>query len=280
MGREKWSPVRAATCACLLAPSAIEACTFINKYDALVPQEMVDASSPDSSIGDAGGPDATESENAPDVVVAPQPVPSDGVVVIGGTVSTDAGDQYVLTALDPRTGSEFPKARVAMTVAAVLYDPGRDYWYVFESGGQGIYPTPTDSYFLHVRKIDRVTGTWTELAEVQVPPGVSFLTTAVLGDAITYVAYGAGPSDAAVDDDAGAVNASDGGVALLPNIPAKYGLVTIDTQDLTSLTACVLPLSAAPTACRPRPRPSSARRTRRTLRTDTRRSGTTRRRAT
>jgi len=63
---------------------------------------------------------------------------------------------------------------------------------VFESGGAGVFPTPTDPFFLHVRTIDRVTGAWTELAKVQVPPGVSNVTTAVLGDAVTYIAYGGG----------------------------------------------------------------------------------------
>jgi hypothetical protein len=256
MGRQMWSPVRAVTCACLLAPCAIEACTFINKYDDVVPQKVPDAS---PAPMEASLVDQTSVDSQPDIVVV-QPSPSDGVIVIGGTVSTDAGDELVLTALDPRTGSEFPRARVSMAVAAVLYDPVRDYWYVFESGGQGIYPTPTDPYFLHVRQIDRVTGAWTELAKVQVPPGVSFLTTAVLGDAVTYVAYGSGAPEAGADagvEDIPPVNAVDGGATLLPVIHDKFGLVTIDTHDLTSISVCGLPLDAAPNAVIGTPNPTN-----------------------
>jgi hypothetical protein len=253
MGRQKRSSARAVTCACLLAPCAIEACTFINTYADLVPQRTTTA---DASMDDfdSGLVDQTGSENLPEVNVA-QPSPSDGVVVVGGTVSTDAGDQFVLTALDPRTGSEFPKARVPMTVAAVLYDPGRDYWYVFESGGQGIFPTPTDPFFLHIRQLNRISGAWTELAEVQVPPGVSNLTTAVLGDAVTYIAYGGG-ADAAAGN-SGPVDGSDGGVALTPTISDKFGLVTIDTHDLTQLSACVLPLPSSPNAVIGTPNPTN-----------------------
>ena len=252
MGRQKPSPAWAVTCACLAAPCAIEACTFINTYADLTPQQQ--ASDASTNNVDASLVDQTGSENTPDINVV-QPSPSDGVIVVGGTVSTDAGDQSVLTALDPRTGSEFPKARVPMTVAAVLYDPGRDYWYVFESGGAGIFPTPTDPFFLHVRKLDRITGAWTELAEVQVPPGVSNLTTAVLGDAVTYVAYGGG-ADASAGN-SGPVDGIDGGTSLLPAIAGNYGLVTIDTHDLTQLTACVLPLATSPTAVIGTPNPTN-----------------------
>lgn len=242
---------RALTYALLLAPGAIGACSIINAYDDLVPQKFMDASTMPEAAAESGA-------DAPMDVAVVKPKPSDGVIVLGATASSDAGDQTVLTALDPRTGSEFPKARVPMNVAAVVYQPSRDYWYVFESGGAGFYPTPTDPFYLHVRDLDRVTGEWTELATVQVPPGVSFLTTAALGDAITYVAYGGGVpagSDAGVgmitdDDGGGPVRGVDGGpdagAMLLPNIPAPYGLVTIDTHDLTAITACVLPLASAP----------------------------------
>jgi hypothetical protein len=229
-----------------LAPCAIEACTFINTYSDLKPQVSPPDAAPE--MDSSALPDqAAEAAPPPDVIVA-QPSPSDGVIVIGGTVSTDAGDENVLTALDPRTGTEFPKARVPMNVAAVLYDPtpGREYWYVFESGGAGIYPTPTDPYFLHVRQIDRVTGAWTELAKVQVPAGVSFLTTATLAGAVSYVAYGNNPDASAPLDAPMPIDGTDAGAVMLPTVPGKVGLVTIDTHDLAHLTNCVYPLTAQP----------------------------------
>jgi hypothetical protein len=135
-----------------------------------------------------------------------------------------------------------------MNVSAVEYDAARDYWYIFESGGTGIYPLPTDTFFLHVRQLDRSSGLWTELAKVQIPPGVSFLTTAVLGNAVTYLAYGSSAPDGSMTVAAGGsgpVSGSATGAALAPDIPTAYGLVTIDTNDLTAMTACVLPLPAS-----------------------------------
>jgi hypothetical protein len=246
----RWNGNRALPLVSLLAPGAVAACSLINDYGALAPAREIDAAAPPDGAGDEVS--VSDATNASDVVdSAVQPVASPGAIVVGGRVSSDAGDQLVLTALDPRTGSEFPRARVPMNVSAVEYDGSRDLWYVFESGGTGIYPLPGDPFFLHVRQLDRVTGAWTDLATVSVPPGVSFLTTAVLGDAVTYVAYGLGTGDAAASVAPGGTGPVDGtmmGAALAPNIPTAYGLVTIDTFDLSAITACVLPLSAAPNA--------------------------------
>jgi hypothetical protein len=65
------------------------------------------------------------------------------------------------------------------------------------------------------------------------------------------VAYGSGTgaADAGVaPGGSGPVDGTTMGAALAPNIPAAYGLVTVDTFDLGAITACVYPLSAAPNA--------------------------------
>src|SRR5579872_1751514 len=152
----RWNAHRALTSIGLLAPAAVAACSLINQYDALAPARA----SNDAAVQDANEPDVatadvqTSPDATADVVV--QPNPSPGVIVIGGTASSDAGDVSVLTALDPRTGSEFTRARETLKVSAVEYDGVRDLWYVFESGGAGVYPLPGDPFFLHVRRIDRV----------------------------------------------------------------------------------------------------------------------------
>jgi hypothetical protein len=238
---------RALTVAWLLAPAGVAACSLINKYDALVPAILPDASAGPDATDETPAPPPNDAAGGGDVTPdnAVQPSASPGAIVIGGTASSDAGDQLVLTALDPRTGSEFPRARVPMNVAAVEYDGVRDLWYIFESGGSGIYPLPTDAFFLHVRELDRVSGEWTERAVVSIPPGVSFLTTAVLGHAVTYVAYGSSAPDGSTTvtpGGSGPVNGTAMGASLTPDIPTAYGLVTIDTDDLTAMTACVHPL--------------------------------------
>jgi hypothetical protein len=243
----RWNANRALTLAWLLTPSGVAACSLIDTYDPLVPALAPDASPGPDVVDETPAPPPNDATGGGDVAPdnAVQPIPSPGAIVIGGTASSDAGDQLVLTALDPRTGSEFPRARVPMNVSAVEYDGARDLWYVFESGGSGIYPLPTDTFILHVRELDRVSGQWTERAVVSIPPGVSFLTTAVLGNAVTYLAYGSTAPDGSTDVAPGGSGPVDGtgmGAALTPDIPTAYGLVTIDTNDLKAITACVHPL--------------------------------------
>jgi hypothetical protein len=232
----------------LASAAGLAACSLINSYDPLAPARASDASTidqeapPDSATGvDQTSGDANGRETSV------QATPSPGVIVLGGAASSDAGDTPVLTALDPRTGREFPPARVPMQVHAVEYESARDYWYVLESGGDGVYPLPGDPFFLHVRQLDRTTGAWTELAKVSLPAGVSSLTTTVVGTTLAYVAYGAGGDGGVTPGGSGPVNGSDPTAALAPNFQAPYGLVAVDTSDLAAITACVLPLpSGAP----------------------------------
>jgi hypothetical protein len=219
------------------------ACTLINSYDELVPQKVeppdassggldsslqgdVVSSSPDSGGGgsrDAGGPADAAAEEAAAVAAA------HGVIVIGGEISNDAGRQVVLTAIDPSTGSELPKARTALNVAGVQYDPAGDLWYVFESGGAGIFPLPTDPFYLHTFTLDTITGKWTELGHFAVPPGVSFATTAVIPQRVSYIAYGDGTIEGGVPVDGG----------------SPYSLVTLDTSDPTAVTVVSEPIPLA-----------------------------------
>ena len=231
-------------------------CSFLNSFDDVVPQRPgtdggnpgppLDGSAPppDTSVppGVDSGPDATVHDGgAPDVGADAGPR---GVIVIGGSVDTDAGREPVLTALDPATGSELVNARIPMLVADVLYDGTRDLWYVFESGGAAVFPLPTDPFYLHTFTIDPVYGTWTELGKVEIPPGLSFSTTAVLSERVSYIAYGEGAPDAS-DDASDDAAASDGGTS----IPAAYGLVTLDTTDPKAIkVASVVPLASSPAA--------------------------------
>ena len=76
-----------------------------------------DVESPDSpGIRDDAGLHDAAAEEAAAIAAA------HGVIVIGGEISNDAGRQVVLTAIDPSTGSELPKARCPLNVAAVQYD--------------------------------------------------------------------------------------------------------------------------------------------------------------
>ncbi len=261
----RWNHPRAASASSLaLATStALAACSLINDYDPLEPARTgtdasaLDQSSPDGApVDGAPPPDQANGDGAADGG-GPQAAPSPGILVLGGAASSDAGDTFVLTALDPRTGSEFARARVPMKVHAVEYEAARDLWYVLESGGDGVYPLPGDPFFLHVRRLDRVTGAWTELAKVSLPAGVASLTTTVLGTTLAYVAYGAGGEGGVSAGGSGPVNGSESTAALTPSIQAAYGFVAVDTSDLTALTACVLPLSAAPNAVIGTPSPTS-----------------------
>jgi hypothetical protein len=212
-------------------------CTLINSYDELEPQKVGGLDGSPGNDATTGGPDAgnTAPDGAPrdaGVDSAAAAVAAEhGVIVIGGEVSGDAGRQLVLTAIDPSTGSELPKARRPLNVAAVQYDGVRDLWYVFESGGTGIFPLPTDSFYLHTFTIDPITGQWTELGKVQIAPGVSFATTTVIKSRVSYIAYGNGDIDGGVPDDGG----------------APYSLVTLDTTDPTAVVVLgdPIPLTAS-----------------------------------
>jgi hypothetical protein len=195
---------RALTIAVPLASCAacfvlVEACSLVNTFEDLAAPS--DATAGDVSVeagadalGDSGPP-----VDAPPVEDAPEATPK-GVIVIGGTVAVEGGQQSVLTALAPENGKELVRAREQMNVTSAHYDGLRDLWYIFESGGEGFFPTPTDDVFLHVRRLDTHSGQWTELQKLKVPPTVSFATTAVLRERLSYVAYRVG-TDGAVGFD-------------------------------------------------------------------------------
>jgi hypothetical protein len=214
-------------------------CTLINAYDDVAPQKSesadgspgIDSSLPGDDAGpsdsgssrDGGGPHDAAAEEAAAVAAA------HGVIVIGGEISNDAGRQVVLTAIDPSTGSELPKARTPLNVAGVQYDPDRDLWYVFESGGDGIFALPTDPFYLHTFALDTITGQWTELGKVQIPPAVSFATTTVLPQRLSYIAYGDGTLEGGVPAEGG----------------SPYSLVTLDTGTSASVTVFGDPMPLA-----------------------------------
>jgi hypothetical protein len=244
----------------LLAPlfaGVAAGCTLLNSFDDVVPQRPEpDAGTPGPPVLDANAPPDTSlppgavdagvdstvpvDGGGPDVEVDAGPR---GVIVIGGSIDSDGGRQPVLTALDPATGSELVNARMPMLVADVLYDGTRDLWYVFESGGAAVFPLPTDPFYLHTFSLEPVSGTWTELGKIAIPPGLSFSTTSVLSERVSYIAYGQGAPDAS--DDASDDAATDGGTS----IPAAFGLVTLDTTDPKAVTvASVVPLASSPAA--------------------------------
>jgi hypothetical protein len=186
---EKSSRALVALAVMASSAGAFAACTFVNTFDDL--KSIDDATAADVAVeagtdapGDAAAP--TDAGPLEDVRDAGQR----GVIVIGGQVATiEGGQRKVLTALAPEDGRELPLARETMNVTSAHYDGLRDLWYVFESGGEGFFPTPTDPVFLHVRRLDTQSGEWTELQRLQVPPTVSFATTAVIRERLGYVAY-------------------------------------------------------------------------------------------
>ena len=166
--RSKRSP-RVLVLAGVFAALGAPACTLLNTFDSVKPlrdggdqveggleaSAMGDAS--DSSVADAAG-DSTLGDAGPDGAADAGPPPDKGVIVVGGVANAgdggvDAGLVSVLTALAPEDGTELPHARERLNVASVQYDGLRDLWYVFESGGAGFFPTPTDPVFLHVRQL-------------------------------------------------------------------------------------------------------------------------------
>jgi hypothetical protein len=221
----------------LLAVGGLGAgCTILNSYGEVQP-EKVEEGGPnnDGTVEGASNNDAMEAAadgTAPgDAADAGVEAGPRGVIVIGGAAVREGGEDLVLTALDPSTGSELLHAREKMVVSAVQYDGERDLWYIFESGGEGIFPLPTDTFYVHTRKLDPYTGVWTELSKAQIPPGLSFATTtASLKERVAYVAYG--------EWDAGALDAG---------VPAAYSLVTLNTTDPANVFVdSVFPLWGAP----------------------------------
>lgn len=190
--------------------AAAAGCSLINAADDLK-DAVIDSGGPvaDGSAQDGGG-GTTDGGTDADAAVER---PAKGVIVLGASQDVDGGTNFVLTALDPATGAELPKAREAMTVSAARYDQVRDLWYVFESGGEGFFPTPTDSFFVHVRQLDTYTGEWTELQKLEIPPAVAFTHMAILANRIVYLAYAA----------------VDGG-------DAAQELVTLDTTNPTAVS--------------------------------------------
>jgi hypothetical protein len=189
-----------------LTCASAAACSLLNVLEEVKPN--VDA----SVASDTGTPDVNNGEvdAGPDVVTGPPK----GAIVIGGGASLDGGGtESVLTALAPETGLELPKARERMTVAGVRYDGLRDLWYIFESGGAGFNPLPTDPVFLHVRKLDTYTGAWEKLQTLKVPPLESFTHIGVLRERLVYVAYRGG---------------NEG--------PTAKQLVTVDTTDPSNIS--------------------------------------------
>ena len=195
--------------ATLVLGASAAACTVVNSFESVKSPPEVDASF--DAAGDTAAADAASQGR--------------GVIVIGGVVESDAGSQLVLTALDPTTGAELPRAREPMKVAAVVYDGLRELWYIFESGGDGFIPQPTDKVFFHVRELDTTTGLWNELQKIEVPPELSFATIAAVRERVGYVAYGA--------------SATDGG--------ATYDFVSIDTSNPSApVLRDRMPMSGAP----------------------------------
>jgi hypothetical protein len=199
-----------------LVGSSAVACTLLNSLDDVKPQILA------TNTPEAGTPVTQDSGNnntttdAGDSGSVPQPNDK-GAIVMGGGAVVDGGRTNVLTALDPTSGAELPKARETMNVAAVRYDLLRDIWYVFESGGVGNFPLPTDPVFLHVRTLDTITGTWTKRDTLKIPPIVSFTDVVVLNNRLVYVAY----RDNGAVDDAGRAT--------------QYDLIMVDTSNPDSI---------------------------------------------
>jgi hypothetical protein len=216
-------------------------CTLLNSYDALEPVKPGPDGSPSSSgsgsdsgsssgSGSDSGSSSGTTADAGDAE-AVQNQAAHGAIVVGGEVQMDGGRQLVLSAIDPSTGSELPKARKPLNVAGVAYDGVRDLWYVFESGGAGIFPLPTDPFYLHTMTLDAITGEWTELGKFQIPTGVSFTTTTVIKQRVSYIAYGDGTLEGGVPEEGG----------------APYSLVTLDTSDPANVTVLPGPIGVTGT---------------------------------
>lgn len=190
--------------AALIGGGAV-ACSLINSFDDVKPAVAVASDATVDAPVEAGPSEAGDAG------------PSVGVIVIGGVVEEDGGKQPVLTALSPATGAELPMARVKFLVAAVHYDGLRDLWYVFDSSGATHFPTPTDRVFLHVRRLDAMTGAWQEIQSIKVPTLVANTHVAVLRERLAYIAYRA---DGQVGNDLVVIDTTD------PSQPSLIGAPT------------------------------------------------------
>jgi hypothetical protein len=202
------------------------ACSIVNTFGD-VKQGSPDATT-DNGMMETGptdtGRDVESGKNDGPVESGPN-YPNIGVIAISGRVADDAGNlQGVLTAIDPTDGHELPNAREMLNVPVVLYDGPRDIWFVIETNGQSLFPTPADKAVLSVRTLDPVAGTWTELGTLRVPPPV-FGLAAVITNRLVYVGF-----DPLVDSSSGT------------------SFVTLDTSDPTDpqIYAASTPLDIQP----------------------------------
>jgi hypothetical protein len=218
----------------LAATTTAAACSLVNAFDPVKPAQ-------DAGIPDAAGPDATGSDagldgagsldsgstqsgdSAGEGGASEGGFPDKGVIVVSGRVSDDAGNLTgVLTAIAPENGMELPNAREALNVPVVLYDGLRDYWFVIETQGTSLFPTPTDHAVLHTRTLDPVSGTWKTLQSLEVPPPVFGLAAAIT-NRLVYVGY-----DNQVDAESGTsfitIDTTD------PTAPNIYGATGLSVQ--------------------------------------------------
>ena len=167
-------------------------CTFVNEFGEVKLTQAVDGG-PDATTGNDSGVDGGHDASLGDSAIAETGVDSGpvdkGVIVISGRVSDDAGKlNGVLTAIAPENGAELPNAREALNVPIVLYDGLRDLWLVVETDGTSLFPTPTDHAVLHIRTLDPVSGTWTTLGSLQIPPPI-FGLAATLTNRFVYLGF-------------------------------------------------------------------------------------------
>jgi hypothetical protein len=205
-------------------------CTFTNEFGDVKPlgagfdaTTEGDSGPTDAGPAEAGRADVAPGDSAAEGGVDSGPVDK-GVIVISGRVSDDAGNLTgVLTAIAPETGMELPHAREILNVPVVLFDGLRDLWLVIETDGTSLFPTPTDHAVLHIRKLDPVTGDWSTLQSLQIPPPI-FGLAAPLTNRFVYVGFDTQP-----DAQSGAT------------------FITIDTTDPTMPNIyAVTPLPAQP----------------------------------
>jgi hypothetical protein len=177
----------------LVPAVGVGACSLVNTFGDVKQGAAADASTDTTGMmetgpTDTGGHDVEAGKSEASTDGGPN-FPDIGAIVISGRVSDDAGNlQGVLTAIDPTTGNELPNAREMLNVPIVLYDGPRDIWFIVETNGQSLFPTPTDKAVLHVRTLDPASGTWTDLGTLQVPPPV-FGLAAVITNRLVYVGF-------------------------------------------------------------------------------------------
>lgn len=196
-------------------------CSIVNSFDDLKPLTDGTYGPSSQSGGDASTSEGPFTEGGADADAGAAPT---SALVVTGLVDTDSGaPPHVLTVLDPATGAEIAP-REPMVVTAIRHDGVRDLWFIFESSTTDFAPGSGDKTFLHVRKFDLATRSWSELSKREVPVPQSYDSVVVLTDRVGYVAYR--PSDAggtAVDF-----------VTLDTASPANVGVLA--TQALTGST--------------------------------------------